>query len=156
MQPDAVSTTADVQSPPTITAPRLLPAISMLINTGPANKLQKSCIRRSRQPTAAPQLTSQGPATRVSLLGRLARTKVKQSRTLALEESVYTGSQGGPAGPPPGAQTAGCKQAIRWLNTLGTAMLILPGTTPRGLLKVTPAWCQETLATGDYKRPRLL
>lgn len=44
-----------------------LPTISMLINTGLANKLQKSCMWRFRQPTAVPRLASQGLATDVSL-----------------------------------------------------------------------------------------
>lgn len=43
-----------------------LPTISMLINTGLANKLQKSCMWRLSQLTAVPRPNRQGPATHVS------------------------------------------------------------------------------------------
>lgn len=46
----------------------VLPTISMLINTGLANKLQKSCMWRFHQLTTAPRLASQGLATDVSFL----------------------------------------------------------------------------------------
>lgn len=51
-----------------------LPTISMLINTGLANKLQKTCVWRFRQPTAVPRLDSHGPTSpslSLSLQGRL-------------------------------------------------------------------------------------
>lgn len=43
-----------------------LPTISMLVNTGLENKLQKSCKWRFYQPTAVPSLDSQGPSTKSS------------------------------------------------------------------------------------------